>query len=1089
VTASRLRPVKTCTACGQTNPEQARFCHSCGTALASAAPRGEERKVITIFFADLVGFTSKAEQLDPEAVRGMLDPYYAQLRGELERFGGTVEKFIGDAVMAIFGAPVAHEDDAERAVRAAFAIQTAVAAMNAADPDLGLRVRMGVNTGEALVVLGARPSEGEAMVAGDVINTAARLQTAAPPDGIVVGEATYRATAHVIDYEALDPQQVKGKALPVAAWKAVATRYVRSRRETSRAPLVGREHEIAVLRERWAKVRSSRRPALLTLLGPPGIGKSRLLREFTAEADAAGVYWGRCLSYGDGITYWAVEEMLRDAAGILHSDEDATMSAKLTSLVESLGGSDAAEARTLTVALGTLIGSSTAATGGAARARISRTELQWAIRRVFELLARRGPIALVFEDLHWAEPTLLELIRYIADGADEPILVLGSSRPELVETRPAFVDDSGGERRTLALSALTAAQSETLLSGLLGAPDLPAGAVERLLRNAGGNPLFLEETVGMLAAVGTADLGRGKLLERVESLPVPSSLQSLIEARVDQLPPREKKTAQHAAVVGGVFWSGAVAHLNETREGLDEDLQALARRDLIQAAAASSIEREDEYAFKHILIRDVAYGELPKARRAALHSRIAGWISALPGPEDQYVEIVAYHLEQSCRLVREVGRTTVVAPVAAAAQALARAGERAERREGFREAERFYTRALDVLGTSDSEQRLGLRLRRGLVQKALGELGQAMTELVEIERQALVLERPDLRCEALIALANIDGKQGRPADARRRLEEGETIVRAIGDPRLLVQQVFEHSAFRAHFDGAADVAINELRSVLPTVETLGDRSLLMEAHMRLGTLLFNVGRLAGAEWELTRCSVLAAEAGSFRAKARADSLLGFVKYYRGEFEEAERLGIEAHDLLERTGDTYIQLQNYHKLAMYATARGDPHLAEERLRVALPLALQIGGWIVPQTYRRLAESLVRQNRVNEAVECAALAAASAPEDDGYARPAMLLADAIVKTARRELVAIERFNDAVRSLEDQQLAVDLGEARIALAWGLRAFGDPARAREELQRARETFARMEARGVVDQIDRELAELAKGPGPSGPFAPTTSS
>src|SRR5439155_805763 len=358
----------------------------------------------------------------------------------------------------------------------------------------------------------------------------------------------------------------------------------------------------------------------------------------------------------------------------------------------------------------------------------------------------------------------------------------------------------------------------------------------------------------------------------------------------------------------------------------------LARRDLIQAAATSTIETEDEYAFKHILIRDVAYGELPKARRAALHSRIAGWISALPGPEDQYVEIVAYHLEQSCRLVREVGRTTVVAPVAAAAQALARAGERAERREGFREAERFYTRALDVLGTSDSEQRLGLRLRRGLVQKALG-----------------------------------------------------------------------------------------------------DRSLLMEAHMRLGTLLFNVGRLAGAEWELTRCSVLAAEAGSFRAKARADSLLGFVKYYRGEFEEAERLGIEAHDLLERTGDTYIQLQNYHKLAMYATARGDPHLAEERLRVALPLALQIGGWIVPQTYRRLAESLVRQNRVNEAVECAALAAASAPEDDGYARPAMLLADAIVKTARRELVAIERFNDAVRSLEDQQLAVDLGEARIALAWG--------------------------------------------------------
>jgi tetratricopeptide (TPR) repeat protein len=921
------------------------------------------------------------------------------------------------------------------------------------------------------------------MAAGDVINTAARLQTAAPPDGIVVGEATYRATAHAIDYQELEAQQVKGKALPVAAWKAAAL-HTRSRRETSRAPLVGRESDLTVLRERWERVRSARRPALLTLLGPPGIGKSRLLKEFATEVGAAAVYWGRCLSYGDGITYWPVDEMLREAAGILHSDEGATMSAKLASLIAPLGVSDAVEERTLTMALGTLIGLPTTAAGGDSRARISQTELHWAIRRVFELVAHRQPIALVFEDLHWAEPTLLELIRYIADGADGPILVLGSGRPELVETRPAFVADANGERRTLALSALTAVQSEELLSGLLGTPKLPTSAVERLLRNAGGNPLFLEETVGMLTAAGMTDGGGGTLLENVESLPVPSSLQSLIEARVDQLPPREKRAAQHAAVVGGVFWSGAVAHLNETREGLDQDLRVLERRDFIQAVAASSIESEDEYVFKHILIRDVAYGELPKARRAALHSRIAEWISALPGAEDQYVEIVAYHLEQSCRLVRQVGRTTFIAPVAAAAETLARAGEKAERREGFREAEHFYTRALDVLGASDSAEAIRLRLRRGGVLKALGELNRAAAELEQVERRALVLERPDLRGEALIALANIDGKQGRPADARRRLEEAETIVRAINVPRLLVQQVFEQAGFRAHFDGAADAVIDDLRRVLPAARALGDRTLLMEGHMRLGTALFNVGRLAESELELTRCSDLAGESGSFRAKARADSLLGYVKYYRGNLDEAERLGLEAHDLLERTGDSYIQLQNYHKLATYAIARNDPHLAEQRLRQGLPLALQIGGWIVPETYRRLAESLVRQNRVSEAVECAALAAASSPEGDGYARPAVLLADAIVKTARHEASAIERFNDAVRSLEDQQLAVDLGEARIALAWGLRAFGDPARARVELQRARETFARMEANGVVDQIDREIAELAKGPGPSGPFA-----
>ena len=1053
---------------------------ACGGAFAPAAPRGDERKVITVLFADLVGFTTKAERLDPEAVRGMLDPYYAQLRKELERFGGTVEKFIGDAVMAIFGAPLAHEDDAERAVNAAFAIRAAVAALNAGDPDLGLRLRIGINTGEALVVLSARPSEGEAMAAGDVINTAARLQTAAPPDGIVVGEATYRATVHSIEYQELEAQQVKGKALPVAAWTAVAPRYMRSRRETSREPLVGREHDLAVLRERWESIRSRGRPALVTLLGPPGIGKSRLLREFAAELGAT-VYWGRCLPYGDGITYWPVNEMLRDVAGILHSDDASTTSAKLADLVASLGLTDVAEARSVMTAAGTLVGS-TAAPNSGSRPHIGRTELHWAIRRLFERVAHRGAIALIFEDLHWAEPTLLELIRYVAEGAQAPILLLGSSRPELVETRPAFLAGGDDERRTITLSALTNDQSEALLSGLLGAHELPAGASERLLRNAGGNPLFLEETVSMLSAAGMID--GGKLVGSIESLPVPSSLQSLIEAHVDQLPPREKRAAQHASVVGGVFWSGAVAYLNETREGLAQDLHMLEHRDVIQAAAASSLAGEDEYTFKHIMLRDVAYGELPKARRAALHLRIAEWISALPGGEDEYVEIVAYHLEQACRLVREVGRTTVVAPLRAAAEQLARAGEKAERREGFREAERFYTRALEVLAGNDAEVVLAVRLSRGRVLKALGELQRATAELVLVEQRALVAERPDLRCEALIALANIDGKQGRPADARRRLEEAATIVRAIGDPRLLVQQVFEHAAFRAHFDNAADVAIEDLRRVVPVVGTLGDRTLLMEARMRTATLLFNVGRLSEAEVELSLSSYLAAEAGSLRAKGRADSLLAFVKYYRGELDDAERLGLEAHELLARTGDTYIQLQNLHKLATYAIARGDPRLAEQRLREALPLAIGIGGWIVPQTYRRLAESLVRQDRVDEAVECATLAAASSPEGDGYARPAALLADAIVKTARREPAAIERFYDAVRSLEDQHLAVDLGEARIALASALRAFGDPHGAREELERARETFVRMEARGVVRQIDRELADLAKGPGPWGPFA-----
>ena len=1070
--------VKICLRCGQQNSEAAKFCLTCGAPLAGppAAPPEEERKVVTVLFADLVGFTTRSEQMDPEDVRAMLSPYYLRLRTELERFGGTVEKFIGDAVMALFGAPLAHEDDPERAVRAALAISDAIVEMNAADARLDLNLRIGVNTGEALIVLTARPSAGEGMAAGDVVNTAARLQANAPVNGILVGEATYRATVHAIEYQDTPPIQAKGKAQPVPVWIAVRVRPGASRRQLSRTPLVGRTEELASLAQMWQRVRTERRPGLVTLLGAPGVGKSRLLSEFTEQLeDVRAPYRGGCLPYGEGITYWPMIEIIKDAAGILVSDELAAISQKLRTLLETLPTSDADELRTMASALANLIGLPTIARGTYGGNAMVRAELHWGIRRVLELLAAERPIVLVLEDVHWAEPTLLELLQFVLEGASAPILLLATARPELAEGAPALLAASP-DRRVIVLAPLDGTQSQELLSGLLGERDLATGAGERLLAAAGGNPLFLEELMRMLAE-------SGHLGGEVPVLAIPTSLGALIGARLDQLPSGEKRTVQQASVVGGVFWTGAVAHLGEGESDLSTTLTALGHRDLVHERETSTVAGEREWAFKHILIRDVAYARLPKARRAALHVRCADWIAALPAGEDEYIEIIAYHLEQSCLVAREVERSAVALPISRAADALGRAADRAERREGLREAERYYSRALEVLGQEDPERATALRVRRALALRGLGQLRDAATLLARAADDAAGLGRTDLRCAALVALANIDAKQGRAADAKRHLTEAVALADSVGDPMLRIRAAFESAAVGAHFEGAIGPAIEQLRDALRTAQTIEDRALLAEGHLRLGTLLFNEGRLAQAADELARCIQLAAGSGSHRDEARATSLLGFVKYYRGELDEAERLGGDAMQWFARTGDTYFQLQNLRKLALYALARGDAPLAEKLLLEALPIAFETGGWIVTELYRLLTDTLLRQGQLDRAREMAALARSTQPPEDRYATAAVALAEAAVAAAERDReTAFARFREALALLEEQRLEVDLGEARVAFGRALRYLGQADGARAEFGRARDVFASMDAIGIVAEIDRELAGMIRGPAAPAP-------
>jgi tetratricopeptide (TPR) repeat protein len=515
-------------------------------------------------------------------------------------------------------------------------------------------------------------------------------------------------------------------------------------------------------------------------------------------------------------------------------------------------------------------------------------------------------------------------------------------------------------------------------------------------------------------------------------------------------------------------------------------LTALGRRDLVQERETSTVAGEREWVFKHILIRDIAYARLPKGRRAALHTRCADWIGALPGGQDEYVEIVAYHLEQACLVAREVGRTPEPPPIARAADALASAADRAERREGLREAERYYARALALLGDGEAERATAIRVRRGIALRGLGELRDAAALLAQAAEEATALDRADLRCAALIALANIDAKQGRPADAKRRLAEATSLADAVADPVLGIRAAFESSAVRAHFEGAIDAAIAELKVALRTAEAIEDRALLVEGHLRVGTLLFNEGRLLPSADELTRCIRLASATGSHRDEARASSLLGLVKYYRGELDEAERLGADAMQWFDRTGDTYFQLQNLRKLALYALARGNAPLAETRLTEALSIASKTGGWIVTELYRLLTTTMLKQDKLESAREMAALARSSQPEDDVYATAAVALAEGFVAAAEGERdTVLARFRTALALLEEQRLQVDLGEARIEFARALRDLGQIEGARAEFTRARQVFASMHAVGVVAEIDRDLASIAgEEARTSGPFA-----
>jgi class 3 adenylate cyclase/tetratricopeptide (TPR) repeat protein/energy-coupling factor transporter ATP-binding protein EcfA2 len=665
--------------------------------------------VVTVLFCDLAGFTARSDGADPEDVRALLRPYHARLRYEIERHGGMLDKFIGDGVMAVFGAPVAHEDDPERAVRTALAILAAVDELNERHPTLDLKVRIGITTGEAVVALDHR-GDSERVV-GDVVNTASRLEGVAPVGGIVVGEPTFQSTSRLFDYQSLPPVQVKGKAHPLPIWRAHAARSRPGIDVVDQAPtvdLVGREVELTLLTSVYERALREGSVQLVTIVGEPGVGKTRLIRELRGivEARPELVAWrqGRCVAYGEETSFWALGEVVKAQAGVLASDNTAEAASKLGDAVAGLV-EDQAEQEWLMSRLTPLAGLTEL--DGLLSQPPEQEETFAAWRRFLEAIAAQRPLVMVLEDLHWADPALLAFTMHLVEwAAPVPMLVVCTARPELYGTAPGW---GGGlhNATTIALRPLSDVDTARLVAALLEQVVLPATLQARLLERAGGNPLYAEEVCRMLAERGGLERdGRTLKLPSDVELALPNSLGALIAARLDTVVPEHRALLEDAAVVGTVFWAGALVAMGardpaHVRVGLHE----LVRRDFIRRARSSSVGGDVEYAFWHVLTREAAYARLPRAARARKHAAAAAWIEQTAGERvaDQ-AEVLAHHYETALQLALAADATEQLATYQDSARHfLVLAGDRMMALDATR-ADAYYRRALRLVPRGHPEQ-------------------------------------------------------------------------------------------------------------------------------------------------------------------------------------------------------------------------------------------------------------------------------------------------------------------------------------------------------------------------------------------------
>ena len=910
-----------------------------------------ERKLATVLFVDLVDSSALVAASDPEVVRRRVTRFFEDVTHCVTTHGGIVEKFAGDAVLAAFGVAQAHEDDAERAIRAGLGILDAV-------KNLGLEARVGIESGEVVV-----DSTDSTFATGEAVNLAARLQQFAGPGEILIGPAARSLAQLAIELAEVGPIEVKGRSEPLDAWRVVcAADRALDIRTTVAAPLVGREGELDLLTNTFARTVRDRRAHVVTVYGEPGVGKSRLVREFVGGLEGATVLAGRCLPYGEGITYWPLAEMVKSSAGITDDDPVQEAVEKLRACCE-----DEAVADLLALASGVL---------DAVEQERSAQEISWAARAWADQLAEVQPLLLVFEDIHWAEEPLLELVEHLATWVREsPLMIVCLARPELLDLRPGW---GGGRMRAAAieLEPLRPEESEELLQALLPQDGLPAAVRLDLLAKTEGNPLFVEETIRMLL-----ESGGDFLPERI-----PDTLQALIAARIDHLPPDEKSLLNRAAVIGRVFWRGAIEHLSADLD-IEAVIDNLLLRDFIIAESRSTIVGETAYRFKHVLIREVAYGGLTKAERGRLHERFAEWLAERAGEE--LLEIRAYHLDHAAQLQAELDGAPSAELAREAAAALEEAGRRALAREANRSARKLLLRACELEPTLDRRYHAARAAWR------MSDLPAVSIEMQRVLDGALEAGDSTVEGKALTALAEVALlREGDFPKATELVDQALDVLPA--DRRFGALEVRSRLAW---WVGDFETQEHMAEEMLEIAHRLERKDLEAAALNDLSSAYRQQRRLEEAEGAIRRSLEFAQESGSIVAQAQALHSLGTLHLEGRENQLAQQHLEEARSLFAEVGDAWMLGRTLNSLAWAAEQRGDDATAERLLREAIRLLkpLEDRGALC-ESQRALAEVLIRLGRLDEAERLALEAVDTVGEHDISSRATTTMSLGLVRAAQ-------------------------------------------------------------------------------------------
>ena len=998
---------KLCSVCGEQNPVDYRFCGNCGSELTARRTFQESRKTVTIVFADPKPLSKDGSAIRPEALRDIMSRYFQQMQAVLERHGATVEKFIGDAVMAVFGLPIRHEDDAVRGVRAAADMQAALPELNAAfDAEWGVTLgnHIGVNTGE---VVAGDPSLGQRLVSGDTVNVAARLEQAAGPAEVLIGDLTYRLVRGAAEVEPVAPLALKGKAEPVPAYRLVG---VKERAEgferRSDAPMIGREAEMEQMRAAFAAAAAVRECRMVTVVGDAGVGKSRLLAEFIKErGQAATVIRGRCLPYGEGITFWPLREAVRDAAAIDPNEAADEARAKLAGLVQDVE---------VVARLASAIGLSTDL--------YPVEEVVWAARKFLEGLATTRPVIMVVDDIQWASPTFLDLIGTLIESvADASVLLLCTSRHALLEAQPDWATD--GNNLRIILEPLTEADAGLVVQGLLGGTALPPNVQARIAQGAAGNPLFVEQLLSMLVDNGTLrqEDGRWEVAGDLGQLDVPPTIQALLAARLDLLRGEERAVIEPASVIGQTFARAAVAELAPVpiQPEIDTELDALTRKQLIGQLAPAS---EDEvlYRFPNILIRDAAYNGLLKRARAEFHERFVDWaeeINLRQGRAQEFEEIQGYHLEQAHRYLSELGTVDDHARLLGerASVKLASAGRRAFGRGDVRAAVNLLRRAADTL---PADQLPHLRL--------LPDLGEALMETGDFDEAELVLNTAQAGAEAIG-----DASLAAEAQLVRLLVEQYSFEGQDWSGRVMAaieaaRPIFEHDEYhpglalvarlQVGLHGTANrygQAAAASEQVIDHARAAGDTRL-----ERRGVGSYAASALYGptpvSEAIERSEELLAGVSGDRRTEGKLCRTLAVLYAMRGDFDKARASYIHAQALLEELGG-YVAASGSLEFAQIEILAGDLDAAEAALRLDYQALEAMGErYVLASIAGLLARVLYEQARYDEAEELSRTV-------EGFSSPEDIDAQALWRGVRAKVLARRGESAEATRLAQEMLAL--------------------------------------------------------------------